>query len=278
MSSLSTIKKIGPVLDLFTAEQAQWRMTDIARALDMPKSSAHTLVTTLAEVGLLSVGPDGQYRLGWNLLSLSERMRAGIEFRQHALPHMQQLSRDLNETVLLAVLDRSDVVYIERVEGTHPMVRLAGVRVGARLRAHVTAVGKVLLAHRTSTEVRALLEGAGMKPMTTRSITSIEAFEESLITVRQQGVAFDLCEVVADVACIAAPITDRYGTVIAAISVSIPAYRFPKDRAPLIHKLKLCAARISETIAANETDTRRGSGTRPYTRVVAPEESVPRAL
>jgi DNA-binding IclR family transcriptional regulator len=278
MSSLSTIKKIGPVLDLFTAEQAQWRMTDIARALDMPKSSAHTLVTTLAEVGLLSVGPDGQYRLGWNLLSLSERMRAGIEFRQHALPHMQQLSRELNETVLLAVLDRSDVVYIERVEGTHPMVRLAGVRVGARLRAHVTAVGKVLLAHRTSTEVRALLEGAGMKPMTKRSITSIEAFEESLITVRQQGVAFDLCEVVADVACIAAPITDRYGTVIAAMSVSIPAYRFPKDRAPLIHKLKLCAARISETIAANETDTRRGSGTRPYTRVVAPEESVPRAL
>jgi hypothetical protein len=60
--------------------------------------------------------------------------------------------------------------------------------------------------------------------------------------------------------------------------VSIPAYRFPKDRAPLIHKLKLCAARISETIAANETDNPRGGSTRPYTRVVASEPSVPQAL
>ncbi|MCW2985820.1 MAG: putative transcriptional regulator [Conexibacter sp.] len=272
MSSLSTIKKIGPVLDLFTAEKAQWRMTDIARALDMPKSSAHTLVTTLAEVGLLSVGPDGQYRLGWNLLSLSERMRAGVEFRQHALPHMQHLSRELNETVLLAVLDRSDVVYIERVEGTHPMVRLAGVRVGARLRAHVTGVGKVLLANRAPAEVRALLETSGMKPMTKRSITSISEFEKSLVTVRAQGVAFDLCEVVPDVACIAAPITDRYGTVIAGVSVSIPAYRFPKERGPLIHQLKFTASRISDAIAtAAEHEPKRA---RPFITVTTPAPAV----
>src|SRR3954454_7916836 len=60
---LNTVKKVGPVLDLFTAEQSEWRMTDIARALEMPKSSAHALVTTLADVGLLSVGPSGRYRL-----------------------------------------------------------------------------------------------------------------------------------------------------------------------------------------------------------------------
>jgi DNA-binding IclR family transcriptional regulator len=258
MSSLSTIKKIGPVLDLFTAEQAQWRMTDIARALDMPKSSAHTLVTTLAEIGLLSAGPDGLYRLGWNLLSLSERMRAGIEFRQHALPEMQALAAEVGETVLLAVLDRSDVIYIERVDGTHPTVRLAGVRVGARLPAHCTGVGKVLLAHRAPEEVRSMLDSVAMLSRTTRSITDVKALEDLLMTVRAQGVAYDLCEVVPDVACVAAPVTERYGTVIAGISISMPSYRFPKDRRPLVTELKRSATRISASIAfATEKDARR---------------------
>lgn len=259
MSSLSTIKKIGPVLDLFTAEQSQWRMTDIARALEMPKSSAHTLVTTLAEVGLLSVGPDGRYRLGWNLLSLGERMKAGIEFRQHALPHMQQLGRDLGETVLLAVLDRADVVYVERVEGTNPVVRLAGVRIGARLRAPCTAVGKVLLAARDPHEVRALYATAGIRPLTKRSIATMAELEEALVKVRAQGVAFDLCEVVPDVACVAAPVTDRYGTVIAAMSVSMPAYRFPEERGRLVNELKQTAARTSKSIAAAEAESRRAT-------------------
>jgi IclR family KDG regulon transcriptional repressor len=87
---LTTIQKIGPVLELFTVERPEWRMSDIARELGTPKSSAHSLVATLAEIGLLSVGANGSYRLGWNLLSLSERMRASLDFRQHAVPVMQE--------------------------------------------------------------------------------------------------------------------------------------------------------------------------------------------
>lgn len=254
MSTLNTVKKIGPVLDLFTPERPEWRMSDIARALDMPKSSAHALVSTLAEVGLLSTGSGGRYRLGWNLLSLSERMRASLDFRQHAVPAMQALSRETRETVLLAALDRQDVVYIERAEGTHPMVRLAGVRPGARAPASCTAVGKVLLAYREPEEVRSLMESAPFKRFTVNTITGLAELEEQLVEVRAKGVAFDRGEISTDIQCVAAPIRDRYESVIAAVSVSIPAYRFPADPRPLLTSLTRTAQTISARIAEAELE------------------------
>lgn len=247
--SLNTIKKIGPVLELFTPERPEWRMTEIARALGMPKSSAHSLVTTLAEIGLLAVGPQGRYRLGWNLLSLAERMRASLNFREHALPTMQELAGTLHETVFLAALDRHEVVYVERAEGNHPMIRLAGARIGTRVPAHAPAVGKAILAQRDPAEVRALLTRAGMRAFTRNTITDIDAFEEALVAVRARGVAFDLEEIVPDVSCAAVPLTDRYGTVVAGLSVSMPSYRFPADRTALVERLKAAGATISAKIA-----------------------------
>lgn len=231
-------------------------MTEIARALEMPKSSAHALVTTLAEVGLLSVGPDGLYGLGWNLFSLSERMRAGLEFRQHALPFMQDLAEELGETVLLAVLDGGDVIYVERVDGTHPMVRLAGAQIGTRVPAYCTGVGRALLAHREPLEVRALFASTSLEQRTSRTLATIEELEDALVQTRTQGVAYDFAEAVEDIACVGAPVSDAHGAVIAAVSVAVPAYRFPvpKDRGPLVRGLKLAAQRTTDSIkAAAET-------------------------
>lgn len=250
--SLNTVKKIGPVLELFTPEHPEWRMTDIARALNTPKSSAHSLVSTLAEIGLLSVGPSGRYRLGLNLLSLSERMRASLDVVGFANPEMQDLAQDIRETVLLATLDRHEVVYIERVEGQHPMVRLAGVRTGSRVPAHCTACGKVLLAYRDVAETRRLMASSSFRQYTKHTITDIETLEEALMEVRGRGYALDLQEIVADVACVAAPITDRYGSVIAAMSVSMPAYRFPEARQELVEKLCAAANSVSAKVAAAE--------------------------
>lgn len=249
---LNTVKKIGPVLDLFTPENPEWRMIEIARALGMPKSSAHSLVTTLAEVGLLSLGDHGRYRLGLTLLSLSERMRASLDFRRYALPLMQDLSETVQETVLLAALDRSKVVYIERVEGNHPMVRVAGVRVGSKVPAHCTAVGKVLLSDREPDEVRRLLTEDGLDAMTPQTITDLDELLAALMKARGQGYAFDLGEAVPDVACVAAPVHDRYGAVVAAMSVSMPAYRFEAKRQTVIEAVVRATDEVSQRMAAAE--------------------------
>lgn len=247
---LNTVKKIGPVLELFTQERPEWRMTDIARALDMPKSSAHSLVATLAEIGLLSVSSQGRYRLGWNLLSLAERMRASLDFSKHAVPLMQELSAAVKETVLLAALDRHEVVYLERVEGMHPLVRLAGVRVGSRAPAYCTSVGKMLLAHRDAAEAREVLRNMTLRPMTRNTLTTVEALEAEFERIRAQGVAFDMQEIVTDVICVAAPVTDDYGAVVAAISVSLPAYRFEQKRESVVAPLKATAAAVSANLMA----------------------------
>lgn len=252
---LNTVKKIGPVLDLFTTERPEWRMTEIARALGMPKSSAHSLVTTLAEVGLLSVGDQGRYQLGWHLVSLAERIRATRNYGEHAVPVMHQLQAATKETVLLAALDRHEVLYLEKVEGTHPMVRLAGVRVGARAPVHCTAVGKVLLAERGPQEVRALLESVGLEARTPNTITTVDAFEDELRRVRVNGFAFDRQEIVADVACVAAPVRDGHGSVIAALSLSLPAYRFAANAKRLVTPLLQASEAISRRISAAQEKT-----------------------
>ena len=248
--TLNTVKKIGPVLELFTPERPEWRMTDIARALDTPKSSAHSLVSTLAEIGLLSVAPSGRYRLGLNLLTLSERMRASMDVLQDATPAMQELAQTLRETVLLATLDRREVVYVERVEGTHPMVRLAGVRPGSRLPVHATAVGKILLAFRDPLETRQLMSTAKFKQYTRHTIKDVDELEEALVEVRARGVAYDFQEVSPDAICVAAPITDRYGTVIAGMSVCVPAYRFEAKRRELVQALSEAADEASRKTSA----------------------------
>lgn len=249
---LSTVLKVAPVLWLFTADRPEWRSVDIARALGMPKSSAHSLVKTMAEIGLLAHSEDGRYRLGWALLTLSERMRTSQTFCHHALPEMESLSRSVRETVLLAVLDRTEVTYVERVEGRHPMIRLAGAAAGTRAPAHCTAVGKVLLASREPREVRELLERAGMKAFTRRTIVDVGTLERELLDVRARGYAVDRQEIVPEVACVAVPVRNRYGTVIAAMSVSMPAYRFPADARALVAELKATADRLTDQISDAE--------------------------
>jgi DNA-binding IclR family transcriptional regulator len=251
---LTTIQKIGPVLELFTVDRPEWRMSDIARELGTPKSSAHSLVATLAEIGLLSVGANGSYRLGWNLLSLSERMRASLDFRQQAVPVMQVLAKSLHETVLLAGLDRHDVVYVERVEGNHPMVRLAGVRPGGRLPAHATAAGKVLLAYRSTPEVRALMSGSSWKRLTCATLGTMDELLKALVDVRKVGYACDRGEIVPDIACVAAPIMDHFGSVVAAVSISVPAYRFPADPARLAEPLLAACDTIAKGLAATRRE------------------------
>jgi len=251
---LNTVKKIGPVLDLFTAQRPEWRMTEIARALDMPKSSAHSLVSTLADVGLLATTESGRYRLGWNLLSLSERMQASLDFRTHALTPMQALAGKVQETVLLAALDREKVIYVERVEGHHPMVRLAGVRIGSKAPAHATAVGKVLLADREPAEVRARFVESGLRALTLHTITDVDALEAELAKTRARGYAIESGEIVPDIACIAAPVHGRYGAVVAAISVAVPAYRFEAMRERILPTLEETAATVSTRLAQAQVE------------------------
>jgi DNA-binding IclR family transcriptional regulator len=225
------VVKIVPVLDLFTAERPEWGASEVADALSIPKSSAHALLVTLSEIGLLQLRSRGRYCLGWKLLELGETVRVNLNrgVRKHARPVMEKLVKTYGETMHLAVLDRTDAIYVDKIVGSQ-VVTITGTRPGARLAAHAPAVGKVLLAYSYDVETLSKLLTGPLPAFTNATITDPEVLLRELTQVRVSGIATERGEVVPDVCCVAAPIADESGRVVAAMSFTVPSSRFNARR------------------------------------------------
>jgi len=245
---LQTIQKIGPVLDLFSAQRPDWGVTEVAEAIGVPRSSAHALLSSLVETGLLQCRARGRYRLGWRIVELSETLRGTVDVRAVAYPVLARLVELHGETVHLAVLARSRVLYIEKLPGNR-QVTVAGARIGAQLEPHCSAVGKVLLASLPLEEARRLLTGTTLRRLTSATITGPAALDDELAKVRAAGVAFDEGEAVAEVSCVAAPVRDELGAVLAAVSLTVPTSRFARSRHDYQRTVRAAGLEISQRLA-----------------------------
>ncbi|AFV77452.1 IclR family transcriptional regulator [Thermus oshimai] len=226
---LGTVQKVGEVLELFTREHPEWGVTEVARALGIPKSSAHALLATLSQIGLLKRGREGRYRLGFRVLALAHVLLSTSSWREEARKAMEELVARFGETTHLAVLECGRVVYVEKLEGTRA-VKVATTGIGVELPAHCSAVGKVLLAHRPWEEVLSIVEARGLPALTPNTITTLDELKTELQAVRERGYAYDIEEAVPELCCVAAPIRDHTGEVIAALSLSVPFYRFQERK------------------------------------------------
>lgn len=247
LSKLQTVQKIGPLLDLFTVDRHTWGVSEVAEALDMPRSSAHALLTSTVDIGLLQMRGRGRYSIGWRVLELSEVLRSRTDIRSVAAPILEQFVRENRETTHLAVIDRMTVLYIDKVMGTHNLT-VQGARVGARLEAHCTAVGKLLLAHQDPARVEEYYSNHPLPRFTPTTITSLPKLMEALVEVRRTGAAYDIGEQITELRCIAVPVRDEMGAVVAALSCTMPETRFTENRAQLLAALKQAAADIQSQI------------------------------
>jgi DNA-binding IclR family transcriptional regulator len=244
---LQTIEKASEVLALFDREHPEWGVREVAEALGLAKSSAHDLLTSLEQVGLLGKNDEGRYRLGWRLVTLSETLLATTELRREARPIMEELADQYRETLHLAVLDDTKVVYADKLEGKQA-VRVELTSLGTRLYAHCSAVGKVLLAYQPEENVKRIIKAEGLPRFTANTITDASELEQALAKVRKQGYAIDQEEILPDLCCIGAPIHNCTGQVIAAISMSIPAYRFQRSQVELRKAVMRTGTLISERL------------------------------
>lgn len=244
---LQTIEKASEVLALFDREHPDWGVREVAEALGLAKSSAHDLLTSLEQVGLLGKNEEGRYRLGWRLVTLSETLLATTELRREARPIMEELADQYRETIHLAVLDDTKVVYVDKLEGKQA-VRVELTALGTRLYAHCSALGKVLLAYQPEENVKRLIKVEGLPRFTANTITDAGELELALAKVRKQGYATDQEEILADLCCIGAPIHDHTGHIIAAISMSLPAYRFHRSQVELRKAMMRTGKLISERL------------------------------
>lgn len=251
---LQTIQKVGPLLDLFTVDHPEWGVRETAEALRVPRSSAHALLTSLVETGLLTSPGRGRYRLGWRIVELYETMRAGTDLRTFAAPVLRALNEQTGETTNLGVLERGEVLYLDKV-AARQQVSAMGLRVGSRLEAHCSALGKVLLAFAPPAQVKPVLDASALRRFTDRTITDPQALAAELAEVRRVGVSHEHGEVVAEVSCVAAPVKDPFGLVIAAISLTGPSYRVEPKREDLGRAVRAAADEISRRIAAAEAES-----------------------
>jgi DNA-binding IclR family transcriptional regulator len=244
---LQTIQKAGEVLALFDREHTEWGVREVASRLKVAKSSAHDLMSSLAKLGFLNKTDENRYRLGWRLVTLSETLLATTELRKEAHPVMEDLAAQYQETIHLAVLDDTQAVYVDKLEGRQA-VRVELTSLGARLYAHCSALGKVLLAFQSEDEVRRIVQAAGLPRFTANTITDEEELLQNLSKIRKQGFAYDLEEIMPDLCCVAAPIYEYSGNVIAAISMSVPAFRFRRSQTEFREGVIRAGKKISKSL------------------------------
>lgn len=211
----SVIERISLILDCFSQQDPSLSVGEIASRAGLPKSTTSRLVAALAAQGFLE-HQDGELALGLRFFELGEKASRPRNLRRLTYAHMEGLRRVTGHTVHLAVLDGRHVVYIEILpaRGTPALPS----RVGGRVLAHATAVGKALLAFSPPALTEQLIV-AGLRPVGPRTIVDADELRAALWRIRAAGIATEEEESAPGVACVAAPILvdDRP---IAAISIS----------------------------------------------------------
>lgn len=240
---LQTVQRIGPLLDLFSAQRTELGVSQVAEALDVPRSSAHELLASLVDTGLLSAPARGRYRIGWRVVELCEVLRSGFDLRAAAAPVLQALTHRTGETTNLGALDHGQVIHLDKVSAKQ-MVSVAGLPVGSRVLPHGSAMGKAMLACLPDEEVIRVLGPEPLRPYTDHTLTRIDDVLRQCSEIRETGVAFEDQEVVAEVACLGVAIRDLTGGVAGAISISVPRHRMVKARSEYTQAILAAAETI----------------------------------
>ena len=203
----------------YLGEAGPSSLTSIAESLQLNKSTAHRFVSTLVETGYARQDPRTRsYSLTTRVLELGALILKRIEIREEVRPFLEETARMTAETAHLAVLEGLEIVYVDKVEGAQA-VQMAS-RIGLRGACHSTALGKVLLSARPEEEWDRYLAERDLTARTRHTIVDPGELFDELRRVRKQGHAVDNVENEEGIRCVAAPIRDHTGEVVAAMSVS----------------------------------------------------------
>ena len=248
---MKSLTKAVAVMDLLVGKNQEMSITEISNALEMPKGTVHRILAALVKYKYVRQEPETKkYGLGIRFFMMQSSSDHFKALRAVMTPLMRELSLKCKETVSAASLVEDEIEYIERFESE--MLLRVSIRVGTRFSAHCTATGKVLLAALSDADLTQLYKGRGrLKKCTETSITSMRELKKALEKVREQGFASDSEETLIGVNCVASPIYNMKGEVVAAISISGPRERMtPEKVAEMMILLRETTAKISRELGA----------------------------
>lgn len=248
---IQSIDRALQVLELFSLEKPEWGVTEISKALNVYKSNVHNILTTLFEKGfVIKDSKTDKYKLGIKFFELGSIVIKNMDLRKMAHPYIEELSKEFNETVHLGVLDKGRVVSIEREESDKSLC--SHIEIGKRTPLHCTAVGKAIMAYLSEDEINLIIREKGLEKFTENTITTKKDLEKEFIKIQKQGYSVDNMEHEEGVRCVASPIRDYTGKVIASMSVSGPAFRINENNiSNIAKKVKEYCDCISEEMGYN---------------------------
>lgn len=221
---------------------------EITAATGLPKTTVFRVLATLTARRFVDRDPERQtYRLGTMALMIGARALGDLDLRQVAKPHIEQLMQRTSETVHLAVLADDTALCIDKIDSNRS-VRMSSF-VGFRDPLYCSGVGKALLAFQDEDTRRTLLAGMRFGRLTPHTIADSATLAAQIETIRRQGYATDIEEMEEGLACIAAPIRDHSGKVVASVSISGPTTRVSDETMPeLIRIVRAAATDISRDL------------------------------
>lgn len=244
--SIRSVDRALDLIEILSESGASLGPTKLAEITGMDKSTVYRLLTTLKNRGYVDKDlASGSYSLGPTPLTLVSRYLGSLELQTEARPFLSELSTDLGLTTHLGLLDKNEVVYVEKLDYV-PTPKLYS-QIGNRVPAYCSSLGKCLLSCLSGEQLVEAMASCGFKQYTNKTIPNIRALREHLRQVRAQGWAIDDEEWQPGHVCIGAPIYDYRGEIIAAVSASGSKAMIPDGRVPaVIDAVKKTAEGISD--------------------------------
>ncbi|MCC9198520.1 IclR family transcriptional regulator (plasmid) [Arthrobacter sp. zg-Y820] len=221
---LRALDRAMSILFALTSHPDGISLADLSRETGLTTTTVHRMLAALRSKGLARETPSGLHGLGVGTLVLSGAYLAGLDLRTESRPHLERLSIETNETCHLGALASPQIVYIEKMDSTHP-VRMVS-RVGGTMPAVLTAIGRAILAYSSDEVVAKTLADTKFQ---LGDIVQEAALMEEIANARRLGYSLDLEENEPGICCVGAPVMDASGRPVAGISVSTPSERFDRS-------------------------------------------------
>jgi len=232
------------MIDSIAAQDNPIGVSELCKLVNMPKTSAFFILTTLEQHHYIVKTEDGKYSLGTRFISLGHHVLSKLDIRQQAKPFMEEISQETKFTVHLAILDKDEALYLEKVEG--PSFVKFSTYIGQRMPLHVSGVGKALASQLDEEELEQIISRTGLPAKTENTVTSLRELKAVLATAKQQGYAVEDEEGELGIRCIGASIFGYDGKQLGAISVTALRSELPvQDIAIIGEKVKQAAMKIS---------------------------------
>ena len=218
---INSIIRASNVLRCFSKQGSHFTISELARQLHLDRSTTYRILLSLEKSRFVEKDEKtGEYFLGMAAFEIGNAFLRQMDFVKISKPIMADLALKVQETVHLAVLSDSEIVYVDKADSPRTLGVMS--KIGQRAPVYCTALGKVLLAHQSREEMNRIIQDIKLKPYTKNTIISKKGLTEELREIREKGYALDRMEYEEEVECIAAPIRDHLGNVIAALSISGP--------------------------------------------------------